>query len=107
MKKLRVVVVPVGADAYVTEIADDLQVMQELVGGYIETAIITGLGAAFDGCRVVCNDEGRIRGMKKNKLGVYGPFFIISDKVQGDGEMVGLNEGQAQLIAAVLNSNGG
>lgn len=107
MKKLKVVVVPVGADAYVTEIAEDLQVMQELVGGYIETARITDCGAAFDGCRIVCNDEGDIRRMKKNKLGVYGPFFIISDKVHGDGEMVGLEEGQAQLIAAVLNSNGG
>ena len=107
MRKLRIVYVPVGEDAYVKEIADDLQVMQELVKGYIETARITDCGAAFDGCRILCNDEGYIRRMKKNKLGIYGPFFIISDRVAGDGEMVGLDEGQAHLIAAVLNSNGG
>lgn len=107
MNKLKVVVVPLGADAYVAEIDNSLETMQMLVGGYIETARITECGAAFDGCRLVCNDEGYIRQLKMNKLGIKGPFFIISDRICGDGEMVGLEEGQAQMIAAVLNSNGG
>lgn len=107
MRKLRIVYVPVGEAACVKEIADDLQVMQELVKGYIETVRITDCGAVFDDCRIVCNDEGYIRKMKKNKLGIYGPFFIISNQNAGDGEMVGLEEGKAQMIAAVLNSNGG
>ena len=106
MKKLTVVVVPVDTPAYVAQINDDLQVMQELVGGYIETVRIIDAGEAFDGCRIVCNDEGYIRKMKKNKLGVYGPFFIISDSISRD-KMVGLEEGKAHLVAAVLNSNGG
>ena len=107
MKKLRVVVVPVKKPAYVKEIGNDLQVMQELVGGYIETVRIAEAGEVFDGTRIVCNEEGVFQRLKRNKLGILGQFVIISDQIAGDGEMVGLDEGKAQLIAAVLNSNGG
>ena len=107
MEKIRVVLVPTDGKAVVVEIDNDLHTMQELVGGYIETARIFDAGEVFDGCRIVCNEEGIIRRLKLNKLGIRGQFFIISDHISGDGEMVGLEEGKAHLVAAVLNSNGG
>ena len=106
MDKIKVVVVPVSEPAVVTEIDNDLKTMQELVGGYIETVRMIDAGEAFDGCRIVCNEEGTIHRLKLNKLGIRGQFFIISDRIDGDGEMVGLEEEKAQLVAAVLNSNG-
>ena len=106
-KKLKVVVVPVGKDAYVTDIDNTLEAMQELVEGYIEVVRFTEAGEMFDGTKIVCNDEGFCRNMKANKLGIRGPFFIISDRIEGDGEMVGLTEAHAKVLASLLNSNGG
>ena len=106
MDKIKVVVVPVNEPAVVAEIDNDLKTMQELVGGYIETVRMIDAGEAFDGCRIVCNEEGIIHRLKLNKLGIRGQFFIISDQIDGDGEMAGLEEEKAQLVAAVLNSNG-
>ena len=107
MDKLRVVIVPVKSPAYVAEIDNDLKTMQDIVGGYIETTSAFAAGEVFDDTLIVCNEEGAIKGLKRNKLGIRGQFFIISNQVVGDGEMVGLTEGKAEMIALLLNLNGG
>lgn len=56
-------------------IPNELRVMQQLVGGSIETVTV-----ADDAC-VICNEEGRLNGMEDNCrfLGVdfVGPILIV------------------------------
>lgn len=106
-EKITVVIVPVKAPAYVRTIDNKLDVMQELVGGYIETAQLREVGEMFEDLTVVCNDESWINGMPMNKLGVRGPFLLISSEVSSKGEKSGLDITKAKVIAELLNSNGG
>ena len=61
-------------------IPNELQLMQQLVGGYIETVTI-----ATDAC-VICNEEGRIQGMPHNcwfcGIEFVGPILIVG--IDGD-----------------------
>lgn len=56
-------------------IPNKLETLQQLVGGYIESVTI-----AEDAC-ILCNEEGRIRGMEHNckYLGIdfCGPILIV------------------------------
>lgn len=106
-EKITVVIVPVKAPAYVKTIDNKLDVMQEIVGGYIETAHLYDVGEMFEDLTVVCNDKGWVRGLPLNKLGIRGQFFLISSEIHGDGEMVGIEPTKAKVIAELLNSNGG
>ena len=106
MDKLTAVIVPVEKPAYVAQIDNSLEAMQDLVGGYIETVFVEDTGNLFGGTCIVCNEEGRILELPPNKLGFVGQFFIISNTIIGDGEMTGLDENHANLIASVLNEMG-
>lgn len=61
-------------------VPNKLEVLQELVGGYIET-----LPVATD-CCVICNEEGRILGMPENcnfcGIDFAGPILLVG--VDGD-----------------------
>ena len=56
-------------------ILNDLHLLQQLVGGYIETVTIS-----TDAC-VICNEEGRIQGMPHNcsfcGIDFVGPILIV------------------------------
>lgn len=56
-------------------IPNKLSLLQQLVGGYIETVTI-----AEDAC-VICNEDGRIEGMPYNcefcGIGFVGPILIV------------------------------
>lgn len=65
-------------------IDNELGAMQALVGGFIEVV------HTVSGALIVCNEEGRINGMKPNRVvlttastapvtEVFGPFFICMD----------------------------
>ena len=62
------------------DIPDTLEELQAAVGGYIETVTIA------EDCVIICNEEGRLRGMPHNVkfLGVdfVGPILIagVSDE---------------------------
>lgn len=79
------------------EMENTLEALQQAVGGYIETVTFSPDAA------VVCNEEGRLRGMAPNCsfLGIsfVGPILVVG--VDGD-EMCSLDDGDAALILHLL-----
>ena len=61
------------------EISDTLEAKQELVNGYIEQVYMPN----DDSVVLICNEEGKINGMKPNRdIGhdiIFGPFLIVGD----------------------------
>ena len=96
---IRVVIVPPEEAAYIKEIENDLQTMQEIVGGYIEVTKLT------QGINIVCNEEGLIKKLPQNKHlpWLVGTVFLISSDVAGDGEMVGLKRSTAENWVQCIN----
>lgn len=60
---MQVVLVEPGKAARITEIGEDLQDMQEIVGGLIQA-----LYPWEDPAAIVCNDEGKIMGLPLNRV---------------------------------------
>lgn len=56
-------------------IPNELKVLQDLVGGYIETVTIT------KDCTVICNEEGRIKDLPENVqiagVDFVGPVLLV------------------------------
>ena len=68
----------VGQPWEVVEIANELKALQKAVGGYIETVTL------FEDCILICNEEGRLRGLPYN-CEVLGMTFV------GDILLVGVD----------------
>ena len=96
---IRVVIVPRSEPAYIKEIENDLQTMQGIVGGYIETTKLT------QGIRIVCNEEGLLKNLPQNKHlpWLVGTVFLISSEITGDGEMTGLSRRVAENWVQCIN----
>lgn len=79
-KILRVVMVELHEAPYELNITDQLEDLQETVGGMIE---VIGNG---DGTLLVCNEESKLMGMDGNRRlngdVIAGPFFVVGT----DGE---------------------
>ena len=99
MNMMRTVIVPVDGEAYVTEIPNTLENMQELVGGYIQTARLTL------GIDIVCNEEGHIMGLPENRNfpAIVGTFFLIRNDTM-DGKMHGLSDRVARNWREAINN---
>lgn len=91
---MRVIVCRVGEEPKYEEIDESLDGMQEVVHGFIEEF---PLDADFS---IVCNEEGKLNGMKPNRVVVdmpsvgmiFGDFFICRNgeddfKSVGDGDL--------------------
>ena len=84
MKKdmIKVVKIEVGEPPQIKEIANELDSLQEEVGGLIECVYLE------DGCLAIVIDEVKINLMQPNRwLGtdiICGPFFICGDSTDGD-----------------------
>ena len=82
-KKIKVVMVEPGKEAYATEIDTGLESLQKAVGGFIECFY------PYDDCIIVCNEEGKLDGSKpcraiRDEDGkvieiIYGRFFICGE----------------------------
>lgn len=96
---IRVVIVPPEEPAYIKEIENDLQTMQQVVGGYIEVTRLT------QGINIVCNEDGIMKNLPINKHlpWLVGPVFLISSEVAGDGEMTGLSRRAAENWVQCIN----
>lgn len=67
------------------EIDNTLEVKQKLVGGWIEQAFLP----KDDSVVLICNEEGKINGMKPNRdIGhdiIFGPFLIVGNDYENGG----------------------
>ena len=67
------------------EIDNTLEAKQLLVGGYIECVY----PEKDDGVVFICNEEGKINGMKPNRdIGhdiIFGPFLIVGNDYENGG----------------------
>ena len=92
--EITVLKVEPGKPPELVSMANTLQAMQEMVGGFIEIVPLD------DAC-LVCNDEGKINGMEGNRrLGgdiIAGPFFIAGDS--GDGNLCSLTMEQQERFS--------
>lgn len=81
MNKIMVLGVRPGKEPELVEIADDLNAMQEFVGGNIEAVWPWG-----DDVALICDEEALIKGAELNRIimnerggvfgVIYGPFFL-------------------------------
>lgn len=76
---LRVVYVEPGKPAYEAEVGNDVRLIQKAVGGLFDLVRLDSKSL------IVCNDEGKLNGMKGNRrldngTVIAGPFFIVSEK---------------------------
>lgn len=74
---MKVVVVRPGKRAKIMEIEHTLEVMQKLVGGWIEA-----YGAFEDGAMIICNEEGKLIEPTPNRA-IYNEAGEIRDIVFG------------------------
>ena len=82
-------------------IPNTLKMLQDLVGGYIETA-------AFDdsGIIVICNEEGRLLGLEPNFFGIkagslfVGPCVLVRD--DGGEDFESLTDEDVKRLTNVL-----
>lgn len=93
--KIKVVIVEAGKLPATQYIGNDLKSMQEVVGGYIEEVMLD------DGTVLICNEEGKLRGLKPNRrVGndiIAGTFFIAGD--DGSEDFVSLTDEQIKQYA--------
>ena len=90
-------------DMYVTKIKNDYEVIRDLVGGYIECI------SPFSDMKVdlVCNEEGKLNGLKPNRYLIdrktkehydvlVGTFFLVS--FDDEGNFASLTDEQIEKI---------
>ena len=89
---IKVIIVEPDNHPRVANISNDLESMQEIVGGMIEEVYIG------DDAVIVCNEEGKLLGMEGNRqLGndiIAGTFFIAGD--DGGEEFASLSDEQIE-----------
>lgn len=79
MGKIRVLAKRTDSDWYVTYVSNTLENLQRFVGGYIETVSL------FKDACVICNEEGRLKGLPYNTK-IFGVDFV------GDILLVGVKD---------------
>lgn len=86
------------------EIENTLEAKQHLVGGYIECVYPTN----DDSVVFICNEEGKINGMKLNRdIGydiIAGPFIILGDDYE-NGDFKSLTEEQIMKYKMRFDEN--
>jgi hypothetical protein len=98
---IKVVIVEPLKKPYVKVIKNDLEPMQEIVGGYIECVPVYPENNGNPGLDIVLNEEGKINGKSKpNRLYadgedvLFGTFFVT--KSNEDGEFISLSDEECE-----------
>lgn len=96
--EIQIVVVEPNKKPYTKMIPNDLEAMQNIVGGWIENITI---GSTKTGAQIamIVNEEGRLIGLPANRivnrLGlIVGTFFITANNFEGD--QVSLSDEEAE-----------
>lgn len=93
------------------KIENTLEELQKLVGGYIEVPYL-GRKLRDNGIDVIVNEEGKFIKELRPEIAIVGLGNMVADMVYGtcvfashneDGETIGLNEKQKQIVMEVLN----
>lgn len=97
MNKILAVIKRVGEEPYVEHIENDLDVLQSLVGGYIEAVTL-----AKDLILIV-NEEGLINGLPFNENVCGYPFYgtIVAVSIKGE-EFASLKAAHVPLVIRML-----
>lgn len=98
---MRIMMFEVGKKPYVKEVKDNLEELNKLVGGYLET--LTDLQNSM---YLVFNEEGKIRGLPYNRdfllpygvADIVGNAFICGMEGGGFGD---LTDSQVELLTRV------
>jgi hypothetical protein len=69
----RVLVYKPGCPGEVQTVANDLSALQAIVGGYIEEVRSV---MPIPELVLICNEEGRLLALPKNRFDIHGTFFI-------------------------------
>lgn len=100
---MKIVVVKPGQPAEIRDIEGSLESMQKVVGGYIEC-----LNPWGNNICLICNEEGKIQGLKPNRSITYkngardiiaGTFFFCRSKGE---EFAGFSDAGAAYIASLF-----
>lgn len=89
MKRIVVLMVPVGGEPYPAEIEDHYREWQKAVGG--RSFEMVGVGP---GISIVCADDYHGLEDRPNGCGLYGPYFFV--KVNVNGHSRSLTEAQLE-----------
>lgn len=97
---MKIILKEVSQEPKVTEVENNLQVFQTLVGGYIEVVCID-LGVCL-----VCNEEGKLQGLPVNfGLGhdtINGTAIFVADN--GKGDFTDLTDEQIDFVMSAFNN---
>lgn len=100
---MRILYKAVGKAPEVKEVENTLEALQELVEGYIE---VVRVGNVYDGAlRFIVNEEGRLRGMKRNVFtmdgDLCGPVLLLG--VDGE-DFRSLTDSEVEFGVDILTS---
>lgn len=97
-KEIDIIIKLVGKKPILAKIKNDLKVLQDIVGGYIEVVQLT------KDIDIVCNEEGKLIKLEPNLMFDYD--YIAGDVVlcghNNDGEFTSLTKEQIQTALAEL-----
>lgn len=82
-----------GEPMRVEQVKDELPEFQGLVGGKIEAVYIT------EELTIICNEEGRLKGLELNRLDIAGPFVVVGIV---DDHFRSLKEAEIDFLREVL-----
>ena len=84
----------------VTEIQNELEALQQAVGGHLESVSLWA-----DAC-VLCNEEGRIKGMPYNTticgVSLVGPILIVGTAGEDFSDLTEQQEHALRAMGAIL-----
>lgn len=94
---MKVVIKKAGKKPEIAEIENELSVLQEIVGGYIEILPL------FGNIVLVCNEEGKLMGLPANFI--FRGDMIVGDVffcVAGKEDFESLDEAQASFLMSAM-----
>lgn len=96
MRKFDVMIFNVGEKPFMKEIEDDSNILNEIVGGYLEMVRVPSKADLI----IICNEEGKLKNLPQNlDLGydiICGNFLVARDN--HDGDLTSLTEDDKEFL---------